>query len=401
MIQEYEKPQTIESSTVATASNSCSSIACGPQSWADYFEAPTHWHQSVNKYKMELNLKFVNAANQPMSYMPLSPEASRVAINAVQLFEVLEEHRGGARHVEGSMHWKRIKGRDYLYRCFTGGKNRSIGPRSDETQRIKEDFDARKAAYKARESSLKEQLQLHAAYVRANRLNRFPLAGARVIRALQRRGIPIRIIGTNALYAYEARAAVMIEPQHLATADMDVLMCARQGMQIVAALEGDTLISLLQASDRTFVPLTRGRFEFRAGNADGYLIDLITQTASPMAMSDFERELDADDLKPVGIDSLKWVIASPFFEAVVFDERGMPLRLNTLDPRAFALHKWHAGHQPDRDALKRHRDQAQARIVASLLHHELRELPTTRAVERAFPHLLTQQARAGLDDLDV
>ncbi|SDO10212.1 hypothetical protein SAMN04487957_103345 [Halomonas shengliensis] len=336
-----------------------------------------------------------------MSYMPFGPEASRVAINASQLFEALEQHRTGARYVEGSMHWKRIKGRDYLYRCYTGGKNHSIGPRSEETEQTKAKFNTRKAAYKERDASLKEQLRLHAAYVRANRLNRFPLVGARVIRALQRRSIPFRIIGTNALYAYEARAGVRIDPQHLATADMNVLMDARQGLRIVATLEGDTLLSVIQASDKTFAPITAGQFEFRAGNANGYRVDLITQTANPMPMSDFERQLETTDLKPVGIESLKWAIASPSFEAVAFDERGMPLRLTTIDPRAFLLHKWHAGHQPDRDALKRHRDQAQARIVASLLHHELRELPTTRAVERAFPHLLSQQVQAGLDDLEV
>ncbi|MDZ7852033.1 MAG: GSU2403 family nucleotidyltransferase fold protein [Halomonas sp.] len=336
-----------------------------------------------------------------MSYLRLQPEQSRVAVNAIQLFEALEQHRAQARQVEGSMHWKRIKGRDYLYRCYTGGKNHSIGPRSEETERIKQTFDAGKAEFKTRDASLKEQLLLHAAYVRANRLNRFPTPGARVIRALQRHGIPFRIIGTSALYAFEARAGVMIEPQHLATADMDVLMDARQGLRIVTALEGKTLLSIIQASDRSFKPMTPGPFEFRAANAKGYMIDLITQVTSPMAVSEFERHLDAGDLKPVGIDSLKWALASPLFEAVVFDERGMPLRLTTIDPRAFVLHKWHVSQQPDRDALKRHRDEAQARLVATLLHHELKELPTTNAVKRAFPHLLTQQAEEALDDFDV
>lgn len=336
-----------------------------------------------------------------MSYLAFQAEQSRVAINATQLFEALEHHRAQERHTQGSMHWKRINGKEYLYRGYTGGKNRSLGPRSPETERIKQSFDDSKANYQTRETALKEQLQLHTAYIRANRLNRFPVTGARVLRALQRKGIPFRVIDTNALYAYEARAGVLIEPEHLATADIDVLMNARQGMRIVAALEGDTLLSVIQSSDRTFAPLSGTPFEFRAANAQGYLVDLITQADSPMALSEFERHLESSDLRPVGIGSLKWPIASPHFDAVVFDDRGMPLRLTTVDPRAFVLHKWHVSQQPDREPMKRHRDEAQARLVANLLHRELRELPTTQAVERAFPHLLTVQAKEHLDEFDI
>lgn len=337
-----------------------------------------------------------------MSYQRLQSEASRVAVNAIQLFEALEQHRAQARQVKGSMHWKRINGREYLYRAYTGGKNHSLGLRSPDTEAIQQAFEAHKAEYQAREQSLKEQLQLHAAYVRANRLNRFPLAGARAIRALQRKDIPFRVIGTNTLYAYEARAGVvLIEPEHLATADIDVLMDARQGLRIITALAGETLLSVIRASDRSFQQLTQAPFEFRAANAKGYMIDFITQAANPLKMSDFERHLEAGDLKPVGIDSLKWAIASPRFEAVVFDERGMPLRLSTVDPRAFVLHKWYVSQQPDREPIKRHRDEAQARLVATLLRDELRELSATQAVERAFPHLLKQQASSQLDEYDL
>jgi hypothetical protein len=153
-------------------------------------------------------------------------------------------------------------------------------------------------------------------------------------------------------------------PKRLATADIDVLMDARQGLKIITDIEEE-------------------------------------ESADPMKMSDFERYLEAGDLKPVGTDSLKWAIASPRFEAVVFDEKGMPLRLVTVDPRAFVLHKWHVSQQPDREPLKRHRDEAQARLVATLLRDELRELSATQAVERAFPHLLRQQASSRLDEYDL
>ena len=79
----------------------------------------------------------------------------------------------------------------------------------------------------------------------------------------------------------------------------------------------------------------------------------------------------------------------------------MPLRVDTVEPRAFVLQKWHVSQQPDRNPLKKHRDAAQARLVGTLLHHELTVLATTRAVSRFFPAPIRQSARDALDDFDV
>jgi len=59
-----------------------------------------------------------------MGYRRLESEQVRVAVNARQLFEQLEQHRLQADSVAGSMHWKTINGREYLYRACSYGKNR-------------------------------------------------------------------------------------------------------------------------------------------------------------------------------------------------------------------------------------------------------------------------------------
>ncbi|PMR73039.1 GSU2403 family nucleotidyltransferase fold protein [Billgrantia endophytica] len=336
-----------------------------------------------------------------MGYIRLEPEQSRVFINARQVFEVLEEHRRQASRVAGSMHWKTINGRQYLYRAYSYGKNHSLGPRSPETEQLLQQFDTSKTRHQEREASLRGQLQVHAAYIRANRLNRFPLTGARILRALMRQGIPFHLIGTHALYAYEARANVLIEPQHPATDDIDVLMDARQGMRIVANLKQHTLLSVLQKSDASFQRVSSSPLEFRAANAKGFHVDFITQGGNPLQPNDFERLLNEADLTPVSIESLKWLVSSPKFDALVFDDRGMPLRIQTVDPRAFVLHKWYVSQQTDREPLKRHRDESQARLVATLLSQELTDLPLTRAVQRVFPHSISRRATDELDDLDV
>lgn len=337
-----------------------------------------------------------------MGYSRLHLEQARVANNALQLFEALEAHRAQACQVSGSMHWKHIAGRDYLYRGYSHGRNHSLGPRSPETEALKDAFDEKKAAHKARDAALKAQLTTHAAYVRANRLHRFPLPAARVIRALQRQLVPFRIIGTNALYAYEARAGALIEPEHLATEDVDVLMDVRQGVRIATQVKPEGLLALLQRTDKTFQRIADSTFSLGAVNSTGYRVDFITQgPASPLAVNEFERLLETDDLTPVTITSLKWLVASPRFSAVVFDERGMPMKLETVDPRAFVLNKWYMSQQPNRNPLKKGRDAAQARLVGSLLHHELQELGIPRAVARVLPAPLRQSYETGFNDFDV
>ena len=81
------------------------------------------------------------------------------------------------------MHWKHINGRDYLYRAYSGGRNQSLGPRNAETEATKRQFESGRAEHKTRSASLGERVKIHASYIKANRLNRFPRIGARVVRA--------------------------------------------------------------------------------------------------------------------------------------------------------------------------------------------------------------------------
>lgn len=302
----------------------------------------------------------------------------------------------------GSMHWKRISGREYLYRSYSGGKNQSLGPRSAETEAIKQRFEAGSAEHKTRTRELVEKVKIHAGYIKVNRLNRFPKAGARVIRSFQQAEIPHRVIGTNAIYAYEISAGVLFMPEHLATEDMDLLMDDRQSLKITAKLGKRTLLSLIKKTDKTFKRLTDSPYEFAAVNSKGYRVELITQGArEPIQPSEFNRLLQAGDLRPIGIDSLKWHIASPRYSEVVFDEQGMPLKIDTVDPRAFVLHKVYVSKKADRRPAKRRRDEQHARIVAMLIARELKHLPESPAIAKLFPEALVRQAPYDPDQFSV
>jgi len=336
-----------------------------------------------------------------MGYRKLTSEQARVVVNAQALFTQYEAHRIDSGKVAGSMHWKTINGTQYLYRAFSHGRNTSLGRRCSSTEALMLRFKSQQQEYKERDAQLREQISIHAGYIRVNGLNRFPVTGARVIRALQKQNIPYRLIGTNALYAYEARASSVIMPEHLATNDVDILMDARQGIRIAANLKRRTLLDVVKDSDKSFRRVSASEHEFSAANNNGYRVDFVTQGGHQLKPNEFDAILEQGDLMPVAIDSLKWHVAAPNFEAITFDDRGMPLRLRTVDPRAFVLHKWFVSQQPDRNSLKRNRDEDQARLIATLIRREMTDLSPSKAIQKIFPNFVSRQATDAMDDFDL
>jgi hypothetical protein len=84
-------------------------------------------------------------------------------------------------------------------------------------------------------SGLRQPLSDRAPILRARGLGRVPLLAARVLRKLDEigwLGTNLFVVGTNALFAYEAAAALPIESTMLATGDVDVLYDARRRLRV-------------------------------------------------------------------------------------------------------------------------------------------------------------------------
>jgi hypothetical protein len=180
-------------------------------------------------------------------------------------------------------------------------------------------------------------------------------------------GAGIRILGTHAIYAYEAAAGVHIDPGLTATGDVDLLLDARRRLAFVAIEEvGEaSLIRLLRKVDKSFM---RTNQSFRAVNDEGFLVDLVKPLRDPPWAKESARiGEDEDDLSAVEISGLSWLESAPAFEATVIDERGQPLRIVAPDPRVFAVHKHWLSNRSDREPIKRQRDLRQAQSVASLV----------------------------------
>jgi hypothetical protein len=85
---------------------------------------------------------------------------------------------------------------------------------------------------------------------------------------------------------------------------------------------------------------------------------------------------------------------SPLNKTVAIAEDGWPVSIHAPDPRAFALHKAWLSQKADRSAIKRPRDLAQAKIIATTVREYLpylsfeETLTSLHGDVRAMRHLL-------------
>jgi hypothetical protein len=332
-------------------------------------------------------------------HKPFDMAQAREFSDTMQLFESLLELRQRERSARGSMVWMRTKGREYLHRSsyddWGKRKQTTLGVRSEATETMRVNFLSVRADVKARLKALEKKMEMQAAANAARGIARFPIVSARIVRAFENAGIGssrIKIVGTHALYAYEAMAAVIFDSGLTSTEDIDFLLDPRAPLRFVTGeeLSAETLLGVLQSADRSF-ELTRQTF--RARNQDGFLVDIIQPERNPpWRKNAFEAE--KGDLQPSPISGLVWPENAPAKEQKVIDTRGFPVVMNVPDPRAFAIHKLWLSKQPYRAGPKAARDRAQAFAVASLVMSELPHLPFDGRALRMIPRQIVAEAVA-------
>jgi hypothetical protein len=335
-----------------------------------------------------------------MIFQELNNDQRREKVNSDQRFVAWREAKSRAESYRGSLVWQEVKGEQYLVRSYYDAagnrRQKSEGRRSPETERKKADWERARQEAKDRFASVREIMARQAAINRAVKLGRVPLVGARIMRALNDAGLlgnGIRIVGTNAIYAYEAVAGVMVDPDITTTLDIDLLLDARMSLRITTGdnVAEPALIDLLRKVDKSF---ERTSQTFRAVNRDGYLVDLIKPQRNPPWLNERVQIGSAEDeLAAVPINGLAWHESAPPFEATAIDEKGGPVRIVASDPRVFAAHKLWMSQQPDRDPVKRHRDAAQARAVAQIVSRYLQHLPFDSNDMRMLPRELFEGAK--------
>lgn len=307
----------------------------------------------------------------------LSPSVTRQSIDAIAVFEALEEATAEAAQVRGGMYWHAgpasAPERKYLVRTTPAGAETSLGPRTPETQAIYDKFTQRKQASAERLAGLKAALDQHQRMNRALRVGRVdPLVVALLNRlASTQLSEHFRVVGTHALYAYEAAAGVRLDANALATRDIDLLWDTRKRIVFSTQLArvDRSMLGVLQKVDPTF--RMRQSQKYTAVNKDGFEVDIIRREQvdddpHPIKLSDADEDFWVAQAQRANV-----LLDAPGFTAVIFATNGTMARMNTVHPATFVSFKrWLAG-QAGRDPLKRRRDVLQADAVQVLLEQYL------------------------------
>ncbi|HSV59685.1 MAG TPA: GSU2403 family nucleotidyltransferase fold protein [Variovorax sp.] len=274
----------------------------------------------------------------------------RQYIDAESVFNELRRVRQQASQVRGGMMWREVSGTKYLIRTSTKGAQKSLGPKSEETHKVYQAFVHRKKAVTERLKTIKTQFDRQRRLNKALRVGRVPNVVANVLNALDDAGLSqhFMVVGTHALCAYESACGVRFVPDAMATRDIDLLFDTRKHLRFFSHMRqiDSSLLGVLRKADKSFERLD-DQME-TARNSSGFEVDIIRRVAK-------------------GDDPHQQILNAPRFSQMVVSTTGDMAMMNTMHPLDFVQVKRMLAARPDRDPLKRNKDEQQARLVTELV----------------------------------
>jgi hypothetical protein len=305
------------------------------------------------------------------SFREFQENQQRTLDRAVRAYQAYQEAAHASRPFKGGMHWKKIAGREYLYKYRDRfGHGHSLGPRSPDTEGMWADFTTQRREAAARQGTQRQLLAEAARFCRAALIHRVPDPVARILRYLTEgdlSGAPVMVIGTQALAAYEFAAGVFIEAPKTSTLWSGA--GSRLTLAAPAMIPPAELLARLRRADRSFQVLPGPAFV--AVNKTGFRVSFLSPPTirAPHRI----RVQDAPSpAVPAAVGDLAALVHSPKFSQVVIGRRGNPVTMVAPDPRALALHKLWLSQQEGREPTARTRDRSQASALVELI---LRYLP--------------------------
>jgi hypothetical protein len=325
------------------------------------------------------------------SFREFEKNQQRTLARAIQAYQTYLETLEARRPLAGGMHWKKIKGREYLYKYRDRyGHGRSLGPRAAATERLWAEFRRERRELAARLDRQRQRLAEAARFCRAALIHRVPDLVTRVLRRLELGGLPeasLLVIGTQALHAFEFAAGAFIDsPKNSPFWSGDH---NRLTLAVTTEMSSDRLLPLLRRADRSFRTLPGP--ELAAVNQHGFLVRCFRPppARSPQKMTVREA---AGALVPAESGDLAALVSAPKFSQVVIGQRGDPVTMVVPDPRAVALHKLWLSQQEDREPAKRLRDRSQAMALAEFILRYLPQYHFFSAELHLFPAEVVRQA---------
>lgn len=337
-----------------------------------------------------------------MKYKELDNNQLRFLTDIRQTYQAYLEAKEDLARFKGSMKWKKTDSGIYLIRVLDSrGTEKSLGKKDVVKEKIFNAFTAGKADAQTRLDTLKLALVRMSGMAKAADLGRLPAIVGKILRRLDEEkllGDHILVVGTHALYAYEAAAGVQFDSEMLATADVDLLIDSRKQLKLMisdSSVAESGILDLLCKVDKTFKKLRAPTYT--AANDKGFMVVLIKPALNPPWKKDALQEASEHDLNPVEVPNLDWLLSSQRFQSIVVDTAGMPAKMVCPDPRAFAVHKKWISTQAGREVEKKSRDSFQAQAVMELAASKFPHLPFRKTELSYFPNVVLDHSKFDFD----
>lgn len=311
------------------------------------------------------------------NFIDIGDNARRQYIDAQSTFTAREEAIKEANQYRGGMFWKRQAGAEYLIRTGIKNAQKSLGLRSEATEAIYEKFTRQKEVAEARLKNLDQSLLNHQRMNRALYVGRSPQILIDILNVLANHKLDefFTIIGTHAMYAYEAAAGVRIDnTDSLATLDVDMLWDTRKNISFITHMKilNSSMIGILQKVDSSFK--VRDNQKYTAVNNKGFEVDIIRREAKDKDPHPLQTTKNENDFWVVQAINAGKLLDGKKFSSIIASPSGHMARINTIDPLMFIDFKRWMASQNDRDKLKAPRDLLQADIIEKLINEYLPHL---------------------------
>jgi hypothetical protein len=249
------------------------------------------------------------------------------------------------------------------------GKVEYLGYKDDKSIKIYEDFKLQKEQAKIElENSL-------AKLIKQQKLNKFiklsrtPNVLVKIFRKLNELKLEdkIIVIGTNAIYSYESACGVFVEPEYLATIDIDLLSKKEKKLSFLfkELMSEPRLSELIKEIDKSF--RQQDKIPYTYINKDGVIIDLINPMSKSIRINGYDNDNGFTDIIALDMDGIQWLENSKLFRSLIVSQNGEVAYMKTIHPVEFAIYKNWLSQNSDRIALKRPRDLAQSQLVTHLI----------------------------------
>ncbi len=304
-----------------------------------------------------------------MGFIEREPDAAAHIAEAQNAFR---EHKTAVNEIRAlgfDFRWERHADGEHLHKVSSDGRVLGdLGLRDPKLEGIASAHPARKtAALESRGHWAKELDRMQRLNV-AYQVGRLLVTPVKVLDMLWRRGIMdyYKVIGTYAMYAYEAAAGVVFDEPTMATNDVDLFYTAGTQMKFAEIVSSQqSMVEILKEVDPTFKRNEEQKES--AMNGHGFSIDFLRREEAEKFTDAFSISGKDGDIFPVKALRSSRFLGSPTFEQPVIAVDGSMTLIRTIDPSTFMEFKeWMSGLE-NREALKRNRDKLQALAVKQLL----------------------------------